>query len=81
VNYASYGNRQEAKDWTGGWVFNRLEDFLAFFQEIAVQNDFAVPRVNVNCDTLADCQGANGFTVYDPRTRKPSRTTRSIRPT
>ncbi len=61
VNYGSFGGRQDAKDWTGGWLFTRLEDFLSFFQNIAVQNDFVVPRVGINCSTLQTC-------TYDPRT-------------
>ncbi len=60
--------RQDARDWTGGYAFSRLEDFLAFFQNIAVQNGFSIPRVGINCDNAADCNGANGNVVYDPRT-------------
>ncbi len=30
--YSSFGGRQDARDWTGGYAFSRLEDFLAFFQ-------------------------------------------------
>jgi hypothetical protein len=67
VNYVSFGGRQDARDWTGGYSFSRNEDFLAYFQNIAVQNNFQVPRLGINCDTLADCAGANGNTPYDPR--------------
>jgi hypothetical protein len=68
VNYAADAKRRmDARDWTGSWTFNRLEDFLAFFQDLAVQRGFAVPPLGINCDTLADCNGANGNTVYDPR--------------
>ena len=52
--------RDDLKDWTGGWLFPRSADFLSFFQDIAVQNGFVVPRVNINCTTLAGC-------TYDPR--------------
>ena len=33
-----------------------------------MQNNFQVPRLNIKCDNLADCNGANGFTAFDPRT-------------
>jgi hypothetical protein len=69
VNYtADAKRRQDARDWTGGYYFTRLPDFLTFFQDLAVQRGFKVPQLNINCDTLADCNGANGYTAYDPRT-------------
>jgi hypothetical protein len=68
INYNAYGGRQDAKDWTGGWYFTRSEDFLSFFQNIAVQNGFTAPQYNIKCDNAVDCAGGNGFTAYDPRT-------------
>ncbi len=60
--------RQDARDWTGGYAFSRPEDFLSFFQSLAVQNGFQVASAGINCDNVADCAGANGYTAYDPRT-------------
>ena len=35
----SFFGRIEARDWIGGHVFNRLDDFLSYFRDIAVQNN------------------------------------------
>ncbi len=56
-----YDGRPDAKDWTGGWLFTRLDDFLSFFRNIAVQNNFQFPADGINCTTLESC-------TYDPRT-------------
>ena len=37
----SFGGRIEVRDWIGGHVFYRLEDFLVYFRDIAVQNNYA----------------------------------------
>ncbi len=58
--------RAEAQDWAGGYTFYRLQDFLAFFQSIAVANNFQVSvpgGVNIDCSTAATCN-------YDPRTAR-----------
>jgi hypothetical protein len=48
----SFTGRVEVRDWIGGQVFGRLEDFLAFFRDQAVANNA--------CATVASC-------TYDPR--------------
>jgi hypothetical protein len=55
--------RPEVRDWTAGWAFSRLTDFLAFFQDMAVQNNFVVNRqgATIDCASAATC-------TYDPRT-------------
>jgi hypothetical protein len=57
--------RPEAQDWAGGHTFYREVDFLTYFQDIAVQNNFKVSipgGVNIDCTQgLASCN-------YDPRT-------------
>ena len=71
VNAIASPARAEIKDWTGGWSFNRLQDFLEFFQNIAVQNNMQVNEqgVVISCLTLEDCSGATaGLIAYDPRT-------------
>ncbi len=51
----SFSGRLDVRDWVGGHVFWRLEDFLAYFQNIAVQNGYP------GCTTtFATC-------TYDPR--------------
>jgi hypothetical protein len=51
----AFSGRIDVRDWIGGQVFNRLEDFLAYFRDIAVQNNVA------GCTTIDKC-------TYDPRT-------------
>ena len=65
--YSANGGRQDARDWTGGMAFSRPDDFLSYFQAIAVQNGFAVPRLGIHCDAAAHCAGDGGFVPYDPR--------------
>jgi hypothetical protein len=58
--------RQEAGQWAGGYQFNRIQDFLAFFQNIACENNFVVTTeggTSINC-TKADPAAC----TYDPRT-------------
>jgi hypothetical protein len=50
----SFSGRPEVRDWIGGQVFYRLDDFLAYFRELAVQNN------EPGCDSIATC-------TYDPR--------------
>lgn len=50
----AFGGRISVRNWIGGHVFNQLEYFLAFFREIAVQNNYA------GCTNAATC-------AYDPR--------------
>ncbi len=45
----AFGGRVEIRDWIGGQVFNREQDFLDYFRAIAVKHNF------VGCDTLAGC--------------------------
>jgi hypothetical protein len=42
------------RDWIGGHVFYRLQDFLDYFRDVAVQNNYP------GCDSIANC-------TYDPR--------------
>ena len=51
----NFGGRTEMRDWTGGFVFYRLEDFLAYFRNLATTYN------TEGCtDVLAAC-------TYDPR--------------
>jgi hypothetical protein len=60
--------RQEVQDWTGGWLFNRLDDFLAFFRNIAVQNDFSINIPGyLNIDCTADSVDACNYDPTIPR--------------
>jgi len=57
--------RPEAAEWAGGYQFGRLQDFLAFFQNIAVENNF---QVNVPGGVNIDCTGTVAACNYDPTT-------------
>jgi hypothetical protein len=48
----SFGGRVDVRDWIGGHVFMRLQDFLDYFRDIAVQNNI--------CTDISTCK-------YDPR--------------
>ena len=48
----NFSGRIEVRDWVGGHTFSRLDDFLAFFRDIAVKNG--------TCTDVASC-------TYDPR--------------
>ncbi len=50
----SFNGRIEIRNWIGGQVFYRLEDFLAYFRDKAAQNNLP------GCATAASC-------TYDPR--------------
>jgi hypothetical protein len=58
-----FGGNVQIRDWIGGHVFNRQQDFLDFFRGLAVEHSFDYD----NCDTLADCQ-------YDPQLPQKSQT-------
>jgi hypothetical protein len=57
----SFTGRIEVRNWIGGHVFSRIEDFLAYFRDIASQNNYASPDGSVDC--------THGFDacLYDPR--------------
>jgi Met-zincin len=50
----SFSGYPQVRDWIGGHTFTRLQDFLDYFRDLAVQNNYA------GCDTFAQC-------TYDPR--------------
>jgi hypothetical protein len=53
--------RPEAMEWAGGYSFTRLQDFLTYFQTIAVQYNFqGNSQTPIDCSSLATCN-------YDPR--------------
>ncbi|HEY8042003.1 MAG TPA: hypothetical protein VIF15_19505, partial [Polyangiaceae bacterium] len=67
VNFPSVVNRPETRDWIGGHTFGRLQDFLDFFRDLAVQNHFADQYDTSGnpthyCTSIADC-------TYDPRVK------------
>jgi hypothetical protein len=58
--------RPEAEMWAGGYQFDRLQDFLTFFQNIAMQKNF---KVTGEDGSVIDCTGPTLATCnYDPRT-------------
>ncbi len=63
----SFGPRVEVRDWIGGHTFYRLQDFLDFFCDLAVQNNYP----QGNCDQNGNCQPATTLQQcsYDPRSQ------------
>jgi hypothetical protein len=61
---ATSGSRVETRDWIGGYIFDRKEDFLSFFREIAAQNEYVDAPNHVDCTASADAPTC----TYDPRT-------------
>ncbi|HLZ09181.1 MAG TPA: zinc-dependent metalloprotease, partial [Chloroflexota bacterium] len=57
----SFSGRIEVRNWIGGRVFARIEDFLAYFRDVATQNNYVSPDGSVDC--------TKGFDAcsYDPR--------------
>ncbi len=59
---------QAIRNWIGGWGFKREQDFLSFFQNIAVEHQYTGAgcldgsgnAIACNCTTTANC-------TYDPR--------------
>jgi len=58
----SYCCRLDVRDWTGGQPFSRLEDFLQYFRNIAVQNNYQADGCDLGFDS---CK-------YDPRDHSDS---------
>ncbi len=58
-----FGGNVQIRDWIGGHVFNRQQDFLDYFRGLAV--DHAYPQDT--CDTLAHC-------TYNPQLPQTSST-------
>jgi hypothetical protein len=52
--------------WAGGELFDRLEDFVAFFEHLAEANELVIPSHDVDCAGGVDAAGC----TYDPRTRQ-----------
>lgn len=55
----AFFGRLEVRDWIGGHTFDRLQDFLDFFRDTAVQNNFVDP-LGSDCSSFETC-------LYDPR--------------
>ncbi len=58
----SFGGRVSVRDWVGGQVFGRLQDFLDYFRNIALNNNYKDPKNGVDCTSQSfdACK-------YDPR--------------
>jgi hypothetical protein len=57
----SFTGRIDVRNWIGGHVFSRVEDFLAYFRDVATQNNYVSP------DGTIDCSGSFDACLYDPR--------------
>jgi hypothetical protein len=55
--FTSFADRPEVRDWIGGQVFTRLQDFLDYFRDLAVQNNFQGDG----------CGGGFANCTFDPR--------------
>lgn len=56
----SFSGNPSVRDWIGGHTFTRLQDFLDFFKDVAVQNNYEAAPGEGNCDAFETCK-------YDPR--------------
>ncbi len=57
----AFGGRIAVRNWIGGHTFTRVEDFLAYFRDIAHQNNYVSP------DGSIDCRQSFDTCMYDPR--------------
>jgi hypothetical protein len=57
----AFNGRIEVRNWIGGHVFSRVEDFLSYFRDVATQNNYASP------DGKIDCTHGFNACLYDPR--------------
>jgi hypothetical protein len=60
----AFSGRVDIRNWIGGHVFGRVEDFLAYFRDIATQNAYVG---NAPDGTHYDCTGGFDSCLYDPR--------------
>jgi len=56
----SFSGNDAVRNWIGGHVFYRLQDFLDYFRNLAVQNNYSDPTPGSNCTAFNTC-------LYDPR--------------
>jgi hypothetical protein len=57
----AFGGRVSVRNWIGGHIFGRVQDFLAYFRDIATQNNYLSP------DGTIDCTKGFDTCMYDPR--------------
>ena len=60
----NFRGRIDIRNWIGGHVFTRVEDFLAYFRDIATQNFFVGTAAD---GTAYDCTQGFDACQYDPR--------------
>lgn len=49
--FVSFSGQVEVRDWVGGQVFNRLQDFLDYFRDLAVQSNYTADGCGAGFDT------------------------------
>jgi hypothetical protein len=57
----AFNGRIEVRNWIGGHTFGRVQDFLAYFRDIAHNNNYVSP------DGKIDCTQSFDTCMYDPR--------------
>lgn len=62
--FTSFADRPEVREWIGGQVFTRLQDYLDYFRDLAVENNYVGPGCGAS---TCNCTGAFGTCNYDPR--------------
>jgi hypothetical protein len=65
INQVAGASRPEVRDWLGGFIFSRLDDFLGYFRDIAHQVGFVDPVNKLDC---SPSPGPGTNCNYDPRT-------------
>lgn len=71
THHPSFNGRIEVRDWIGGFRFDRLQDFLTYFRDMAMQNQsLADPMCStVPLDRTKCCAGVKDVSecLFDPR--------------
>jgi len=62
----AFGGRIEIRQWIGGHTFSRVQDFLGYFRDLAVNNSYVGPDPNNPGQTI-DCTHGYDTCMYDPR--------------
>jgi hypothetical protein len=60
----AFSGRIDIRNWIGGHVFSRVEDFLAYFRDIASQDSYTGTAPD---GTKYDCTNGFDSCLYDPR--------------
>lgn len=63
----NFSGRNDIREWVGGHAFYRLDDFLAFFRDIAIKKNFQGTDTVANPPIELRCRVDSSFCPYDVR--------------